>query len=199
MDALAEVGQPGQVVRPDAVDMEEGGPAGQAVELLPSEAGLPALRSFGEGGTGPRRPAPRPRGLRAPSRRRRRAIRRRSAAASRRASSSLQRARRMSRFRPSMTRWPWRISLRRRSSSTASSRRTSRWRLKKRRPEPVSLEDVVLEADEEPRRARIALAAGPAAELVVDAQALVPVRADDVEAAQGRDLLPLLLARRRRA
>ena len=39
VDALAEVGQPGQVVGPRAVDMEERGPAGHAVEDLTSEAG----------------------------------------------------------------------------------------------------------------------------------------------------------------
>ena len=42
---------------------------------------------------------------------------------------------------------------------------------------------VVLERDEEPARARVALASGPASELVVDAAGLVPLGADDVEAA----------------
>ena len=94
----------------------------------------------------------------------------------------------MSRFRPSMTRWPWRISsAEAASSSTASSRRLEPVARKKPAAEPVALEDIVFEADEEPRRAGVALPAGPAAELVVDAPALVAVGADDVEPAQGRD------------
>ena len=50
--------------------------------------------------------------------------------------------------------------------------------------EAVALEDIIFEADEEVGRAGIPLAAGAAAELPVDAQALVPVRADDVKAAE---------------
>src|SRR5690606_13544705 len=60
----------------------------------------------------------------------------------------------------------------------------------------------VLERQVEPARARIALAAGPAAELIVDAPRLVPLRADDVQPARRDDLLvpalPVLLERRER-
>src|SRR5690606_23900494 len=49
--------------------------------------------------------------------------------------------------------------------------------------------EVVLERDVEAARSRVALAAGAAAELVVDAPRLVPLGADDVEAAGGDDLL----------
>ena len=45
-------------------------------------------------------------------------------------------------------------------------------------------QEVVLEADQEARFAGIALAPGAAAQLQVDAAALVPVRADDIEAAE---------------
>ena len=50
---------------------------------------------------------------------------------------------------------------------------------------------VVFEREEEPRRARVALAARPAPELVVDPPALVPLGADDVQAAERGDLAPL--------
>ena len=55
------------------------------------------------------------------------------------------------------------------------------------RCDAVAHEQVVLEADEESRLARIALAARPAAQLQIDAPALVPVGADDVEAAERGD------------
>ena len=45
------------------------------------------------------------------------------------------------------------------------------------------LHEVVVEREVEARRARVALAAGAAAELVVDPPAVVPLRADDVQAA----------------
>ena len=63
----------------------------------------------------------------------------------------------------------------------------------------VAHEQVVLEADEEPRLARIALAPGAPAQLEVHAPALVPVRADDVEAAERRHArrASRLVARRR--
>ena len=48
------------------------------------------------------------------------------------------------------------------------------------------LHEVVVERQVEARRARVALAAGAAAELVVDAPAVVALGADDVQAA-GRD------------
>ena len=57
-----------------------------------------------------------------------------------------------------------------------------------RRPNRTS--SGVLEADEESRLARIALASGPAAQLQVHAAALVPVGPDDVEAAERDHLLP---------
>ena len=50
---------------------------------------------------------------------------------------------------------------------------------------------VVLEREVEAGRAGVALPAGPAAELVVDAPGLVAFGADDVEAAQPDDLLVL--------
>ena len=62
----------------------------------------------------------------------------------------------------------------------------------------VAHEQVVLEADEEARLARVALAAGAAAQLVVDAPALVPVGADDVEAAERRPPRRARARRRRR-
>lgn len=49
-------------------------------------------------------------------------------------------------------------------------------------------EDVVLEGEEEARAAGVALAARAAAQLVVDAPRLVPLGADDVQAAQARDV-----------
>ena len=51
--------------------------------------------------------------------------------------------------------------------------------------------EVVVEGDEEARRARVALAAGAAAQLVVDAPRLVPLGAEHVEASQPLDLLVL--------
>ncbi len=53
---------------------------------------------------------------------------------------------------------------------------------------------VVFEAQEEARGARVALATGAAAQLVVDAAALVPLGAEDEEAAELEHLLPLLFA-----
>ena len=53
--------------------------------------------------------------------------------------------------------------------------------------------DVVLERHVEARRAGVALPAGTAAELVVDAARLVPLGADDVQAAGLDDLLVLVL------
>ena len=50
---------------------------------------------------------------------------------------------------------------------------------------------VVFEREEEPRRAGVALPAGAAAKLVIDPAALVPLGADDVQAAQPGDLAPL--------
>ena len=50
---------------------------------------------------------------------------------------------------------------------------------------------VVFEREEEPRRAGVALAAGPAPELVVDPPALVPLGPDDVQAADRGDLAAL--------
>src|SRR2546428_9091077 len=52
------------------------------------------------------------------------------------------------------------------------------------------LHEVVLERDEEPARARVALATGAAAELVVDTPALVALRADDVKSTDIRDAGP---------
>src|SRR5262245_7153451 len=63
----------------------------------------------------------------------------------------------------------------------------------------VAAEDahqVVFERQVELRRARVALAAGAAAQLVVDAAALVPLRAEDVQAARRDHLLALLRALR---
>ena len=45
-------------------------------------------------------------------------------------------------------------------------------------------QEVVFEADQEARLAGIALAAGAAAQLQIDAAALVAVRADDIQAAE---------------
>ena len=56
-----------------------------------------------------------------------------------------------------------------------------------------ALHQVVVEGQVEARRARVALAAGPAAELVVDPAAVVALGADDVEAAGGDDLLVVLV------
>src|SRR5215475_3896301 len=53
---------------------------------------------------------------------------------------------------------------------------------------------IILQADEEARSSRIALAAGAPSELVVNAPALVPVRSDDVKAAQGDYALQLLFS-----
>ena len=50
---------------------------------------------------------------------------------------------------------------------------------------------VVAEGQVEPGLARVALPAGPAAELVVDAAGLVPLGAEDVEAAELGDLVVL--------
>ena len=58
---------------------------------------------------------------------------------------------------------------------------------------------VVLERQVEAARARVALAARAAAELVVDAARLVPLGAEDVQAAELADLVALGLAGRRRA
>ena len=53
--------------------------------------------------------------------------------------------------------------------------------------------EVVLGGEEEARLARVALAAGAAAQLVVDPARLVALRADDVEAAGVHDLLAVVL------
>ena len=59
-----------------------------------------------------------------------------------------------------------------------------------------ALHQVVLEREVEARRARVALAAGAAAELVVDAPRLVALGADDVQAAGGDDPVVVLLGDR---
>ena len=59
---------------------------------------------------------------------------------------------------------------------------------------PEDAHQVVFERQVEARRAGVALAAGAAAELVVDAPRLVPLGADDVEAAHVDDLFVLRLA-----
>src|SRR5262249_25819639 len=61
---------------------------------------------------------------------------------------------------------------------------------------PLAGEDahqVVLERDVEPARTRIALPAGAAAKLVVDAPRLVPLGAHDMQAAHVGDLAPFFL------
>ena len=60
------------------------------------------------------------------------------------------------------------------------------------------LHQVVLEGQVEARRARVALAAGAAAELVVDPAAVVALGADDVEAADADDPLVVLVGDRLR-
>ena len=57
------------------------------------------------------------------------------------------------------------------------------------RLDAVAHQQIVLEAHEEARLARIALPSGAAAELKIHAAALVTIRADHVEAAERRDLL----------
>ena len=57
----------------------------------------------------------------------------------------------------------------------------------------VDAHQVVLQRQEEPGGAGVALPAGPAAELVVDAPAVVPLGADDVQPAHADDLPALLL------
>ena len=59
---------------------------------------------------------------------------------------------------------------------------------------PEDAHQVVFERQVEARGARVALAAGAAAQLVVDAARLVPLGADDVEAAQVDDLFVVGLA-----
>ena len=59
-----------------------------------------------------------------------------------------------------------------------------------------ALHQVVVERQVEARRARVALAAGAAAELVVDPPAVVALGADDVQAAGGDDPLVVLVADR---
>ncbi len=54
--------------------------------------------------------------------------------------------------------------------------------------------ELVLEREEEPALARVALAAGPAPELVVDAARLVALAAEHVETAEGADLVALVAA-----
>src|SRR5204863_118847 len=56
---------------------------------------------------------------------------------------------------------------------------------------PEDAHEVVFEAEVEARRAGIALAAGAAAQLVVDAPRLVPLGADDVQAPGDQHLLLL--------
>ena len=61
--------------------------------------------------------------------------------------------------------------------------------------DPVTLDEVVFEADENPRTAWIALSAGAAPELIVDAPAFVPVGADDIESSEPDGLFaPALIA-----
>ena len=60
------------------------------------------------------------------------------------------------------------------------------------------LHQVVLEGQVEARRARIALAAGPAAELVVDPPAVVALCADDVQPTDADDALVILVGDRLR-
>ena len=60
--------------------------------------------------------------------------------------------------------------------------------------DPVAHQQIVLEADEEPRLAGIALAPRAAAQLQVDAPALVAVRADDIEAAECGHAVAIRLA-----
>ena len=57
-----------------------------------------------------------------------------------------------------------------------------------------ALHQRVLERQVEARRARVALAAGAAAQLVVDAACVVALGADDVQAARGDDPLVLRVA-----
>ena len=52
---------------------------------------------------------------------------------------------------------------------------------------------IVFEREIEARRARVSLAAGPAAELVVDAASLVPLGGDDVKTARANDLVVLVV------
>ena len=59
---------------------------------------------------------------------------------------------------------------------------------------PEDAHEVVLERQVEPRRPGVALPAGAATQLVVDAARLVPLGADDVQPAERDDLLVLLLA-----
>jgi hypothetical protein len=54
--------------------------------------------------------------------------------------------------------------------------------------DPVALDEIVLQADEELRRTRVSLAAGAAAKLVVDTPTLMFVRTDDMQPAQGNHL-----------
>ena len=56
---------------------------------------------------------------------------------------------------------------------------------------PEDAHQVVFEREVEARRARVALAAGAAAQLVVDAPRLVPLGAEDVQAAEADDLVVL--------
>ena len=56
---------------------------------------------------------------------------------------------------------------------------------------PEDPHQVVFERQVEARRARVALAAGAAAQLVVDAPRLVALGADDVQAAERDDLVVL--------
>ena len=57
-----------------------------------------------------------------------------------------------------------------------------------------ALQEGVLQGEVEARRAGVALAAGAAAQLVVDAAGIVPFGADDVQAAGGHDARVVLLA-----
>ena len=59
---------------------------------------------------------------------------------------------------------------------------------------PEDAHQVVFERQVEARRARVALAAGAAAQLVVDAPRFVALGADDVQAAEVDDFLVLFLA-----
>ena len=86
-----------------------------------------------------------------------------------------------------MMRWARAISRRTTALSTGASWLGGRRSARDQRLHAVAHEEVVLEAHEQPRGAGIALAPGPAAELQVDAPALVTVRPDDVQAPEGDD------------
>ncbi len=92
----------------------------------------------------------------------------------------------MSKCWPSTTRCAWAIAARTAGESGEPPASSRPWR-RSDSAEAVAGEEVVVDADEEPGGARIALTAGTASELAVDAQALVAARAEDVQPAQGDD------------